>query len=135
MLEVIQQQQQPARGELLRQILEQRASRPFSDPQRVGYRLRHERRVAHCRERHQDRAIGKGGLQVRGNLQGKPGFADAPGAGQGQQADIRPAQQFHERGNLHAAADKRHARRRQRAGMGLPRGAVLLRAAASSCAA
>jgi hypothetical protein len=79
----------------------------------LGDRGGHEPGFAHGGERDERDPVGEVATDLFGDAQRQPRFADAPGAGKGEQAHVVPPQQRHHLGNLALPPDQRRERKRQ----------------------
>jgi hypothetical protein len=109
LFEVVDHQQQLLVAEVVLHGLEDGAPGHLRDPHGPRHRRGNQGGIGHRRQVHEDHAVLELGEQLRGDLEGQPGLAGAPGAGEGEQAG--PAEEppdlgdlllpAHERGELH----------------------------------
>jgi hypothetical protein len=89
MLEIVQDYEHLARTEPDSQSVEAWLFATLFDLEHLVDGGGDESRIADWRQRHEDRTVGDAGRPIASNLDGEPGFADATGAGERQQASAR----------------------------------------------
>ena len=112
-LEVVEDQQRPALPQVGGQPLGQGPTAHLAQPQRLRDRGQDKAGLAQGVEGHEPDAVREVRGDLRGDVQGEPGLADAAWAGQRQQADVRTAQQGGGRRDLAHTADEGGERHRQ----------------------
>ncbi len=125
LLEVVDDEQQPAALDVGDEALLEVAL-AVEEPERPRDRADHVAGIPDGLERHEDDAVRELVGRRRGDRLGEPGLADPAGAGDGEQADVVPAQQRGGFGDALVTPDQRRHRRglselpRSRARAGAP---------------
>ncbi|CAA9289353.1 MAG: hypothetical protein AVDCRST_MAG77-4527 [uncultured Chloroflexi bacterium] len=114
MLHVVQHEQDGARSQLRRQLLQNRPSGVRAQAKRARRRAEHQRGVTQGRERREAHAARKDVPQAPPGLQGEPGLARAGGADKSEQPNPGPGERVDDAGQLLVAPEERAGRGRKR---------------------
>jgi hypothetical protein len=118
LLAIVDEEEDLAGTEERGQQVGQRALAGFADAERIRDRRQDERGVANGREVDENRAVREGRGDIEGDGEGKAGFADTAGTGQGQERDGPFEQVITGGGHHRSTADERRAWSRQDYGRG-----------------
>jgi len=121
-LTAVEHEQQVLGMQRVRERREQRNGRLLADSDGRDNRLRHQRRLAQGCELYERDAVGERPVQPSGQRDGQSRLAHPGRAGQGQQPDLRSAQEFNERRDLSLTANERRKREGERRRMESGRG-------------
>ena len=105
LLHVVENEQHPRRPDHRDEALDDGASRAFQDTQSAGQSGENLARRAHGGQVDEEDPVGEAGIELVGELDGKPGLSRAAGPGDGEQTHPITHEQLCRRLQVDSAAD------------------------------